>query len=159
MIEIELFSAEKAAAFAALNREWIERLFAVEAEDERLFADPGREIVDVGGQIFFAVESGVVLGTAALIPHGEGAFELAKMAVAPHAQGRGIGRLLMEHAIDYARRQRVDRLMLITNSSLAPALTLYESVGFERLPAIEDRRFTRGDVEMVLRLSHVTSGL
>ncbi len=152
MIEVELFSPLHAHAFAALNREWIERLFSVEPEDERLFADPGREIVDAGGQIFFALEAGQVLGTAALIVHGGDAFELAKMAVTPAAQGRGIGRLLMMRAIDYARRVGKRELMLITNSALIPALTLYESVGFRRLPAMKDRRFVRGDVEMALRL-------
>lgn len=158
MIEIELFSAARAVDFAALNREWIERLFAIEAEDERLFADPGKEIVEAGGQIFFAVESNVVLGTAALIPHGESAFELAKMAVTPHAQGRGIGRLLMVRAIEYAESQGVAELMLITNSALTPALKLYESVGFQRLPQPKDQRFRRGDVEMVMRLATRTTG-
>jgi GNAT superfamily N-acetyltransferase len=152
MIEVELFSPAHAEAFARLNREWIERLFSVEAEDERLFADPAREIVDAGGQIFFAIEAGRVLGTAALIVHGSDAFELAKMAVTPAAQGRGIGRLLMNRAIDYARGLGKRELMLITNSALTPALTLYRSVGFERLPDLKDKRFARGDVEMVLHL-------
>ncbi len=152
MIVVEPFSEARAADFARLNRDWIERLFAIEPEDERLFADPKAEIVDRGGQIFFAVEDEVVLGTAALMHHTSGVYELAKMAVTPQAQGRGIGRLLMESAIDHARAVGMREIMLITNSSLTPALTLYESVGFERLPNVNDRRFTRGDVEMVLRL-------
>ncbi|NJN50568.1 MAG: hypothetical protein HC809_00975 [Gammaproteobacteria bacterium] len=69
MITIELFSESRAADFAALNREWIERLFSIEAEDERVLGDPGKEIVSAGGQIFFAVEAGAVLGTAALMCH------------------------------------------------------------------------------------------
>ncbi|NJN50567.1 MAG: GNAT family N-acetyltransferase [Gammaproteobacteria bacterium] len=65
----------------------------------------------------------------------------------PLAQGRGIGRLLMDRAIEYAQANRIRSLTLITNASLTPALRLYESVGFRRLPQVADRRFTRGDVE------------
>ncbi|GLX48982.1 hypothetical protein Shyhy01_19320 [Streptomyces hygroscopicus subsp. hygroscopicus] len=60
-------------------------------------------------------------------------LELAKMAVAPAAQGRGIGRQLIASAIDRAQALGGTRLFLGTNSKLAPAIHLYEEAGFVRI--------------------------
>jgi len=152
MIRVERFRREWQTDFERLNREWIERYFTIEPEDERVFADPHGEIIDQGGEIFFALDGEVVVGTAALMIHDEGVLELAKMAVTADSQGRGIGRRLMEAAIEHARSRGVRELFLITNSALLPALQLYESVGFERVQDRSDGRFARGDLEMVLRL-------
>ena len=53
MIEVVPFRADLAAAFQRLNLDWIERLFAVEAADRKVLADPERSIIAPGGQIFF----------------------------------------------------------------------------------------------------------
>ena len=83
------------------------------------------------------------------IDHG---FELAKMAVSPARQGNGVGRRLMSACLDFARAADASEIMLVTNTVLEPAVTLYESVGFEALDAIEDDRYARGNLEMRLRL-------
>ena len=55
------------AAFERLNREWIERWFAVEDADREMFADPEAQIVEPGGQIFFVVDE---VGVRADRPRG-----------------------------------------------------------------------------------------
>ncbi|MFE3458365.1 GNAT family N-acetyltransferase [Nocardiopsis aegyptia] len=80
-------------------------------------------------------------------------FEVAKMAVAPAAQGRGIGRRLVTAAIDRARALGGTRLFLGSNSKLAPALHLYEQAGSvrttrDRLPVAD--YYARADVLMEL---------
>lgn len=152
MIRIERYSDRRRADFERLNREWIEHHFSIEAEDLRLFADPRTEILVPGGEIFFAVEGDEAVGTVTMIEHPPHGFELAKMAVTPSHKGRGIGRLLMNAAIDFARGRGKCEIVLLTNSTLTPALRLYESVGFERRLQEDPRRFARADVEMVLRL-------
>ena len=52
------FRADFAPHFEALNREWIERYFAIEPEDLVVFRDPRGTIVEPGGQIFFVVAGG-----------------------------------------------------------------------------------------------------
>jgi GNAT superfamily N-acetyltransferase len=162
LIHIERYSDRRKADFERLNREWIEHHFSIEPEDLRLFADPRGEIVDRGGEIFFAIDTGAsvpggtgggeAVGTVTMIEHAPHAFELAKMGVTPVYKGRGVGRLLMNAAIEFARERGKREIVLLTNSSLAPALRLYESVGFERMPHVADNRFARVDLEMVLRL-------
>jgi ribosomal protein S18 acetylase RimI-like enzyme len=51
--------------------------------------------------------------------------------VEPYARGRGIGRLLMQQALDHARQlQGVRQLLLSVVTTQTAAVKLYESVGF-----------------------------
>lgn len=72
--------------FIRLNREWIERYFRLESCDLKILGNPEAEIIDKGGEIFFAVENDAVIGTCALVYHPDTeSYELAKMAVSPAA--------------------------------------------------------------------------
>lgn len=51
--------------------------------------------------------------------------------VSPDARGRGIGRRVLEHVLDHARA-RVMQVHLSVTTSNAPAVALYENLGFER---------------------------
>ena len=90
----------------------------------------------------------------ALVPVGDGVLELAKMAVADHVQGQGIGRLLMDAAVAKARALGARALYLESNSRLKPALRLYKQAGFRHLPPGERPRspYRRCDVYMRLDL-------
>lgn len=140
--------------FRRLNEEWIIRYFALEPKDEEALADPQRTILDRGGRIFLAVRQGEAVGCCALLRTGPGEFELAKMAVTESFQGAGIGRRLLEKAIAEARALGVTRLHLETNRKMAPAVRLYESLGFRHIPAerIVPSDYARSDVSMELQL-------
>jgi putative acetyltransferase len=154
---IEPFRPELGRAFDGLNREWIERFFTMEAADEQVLTHPVREVIEPGGQIFFARAGEEILGTVAAVPHGQGAFELAKMAVTPAAQGRGIGRLLGEAVIAYAIAAGGNRVFLLTNSRLDGAIRLYERLGFHHRPLPPDPGYRRADVYMELDLTPDTA--
>jgi GNAT superfamily N-acetyltransferase len=55
---------------------------------------------------------------------------LAELYVRPQRRGQGLGRALMEAAIDFARRKGADRLELGTGEQDVVARALYESLGF-----------------------------
>jgi GNAT superfamily N-acetyltransferase len=147
-VTIEPYRKGLAPVFERLNREWIERLFRVEPADAEVLEDPERAILAPGGQIFFARLDGDIVGTAAALPHGPGQFELAKMAVTPACQGRGIGALLGQAVIGFARSAGAERLFLLTNSRLTGAIRLYERLGFEHRPLPPETGYTRADVYM-----------
>lgn len=138
-------------AFARLNLEWLERWFTVEPIDREVLGDPEQHILSVGGHILFAIdEHERAVGTVALKQESAGVFELTKMAVAPETRGLGVGRLLMEGAIDVFRRREGQELFLESSSKLGPALALYESVGFRHYPAPRPgSHYARADVYMV----------
>jgi GNAT superfamily N-acetyltransferase len=148
-IEIVPFRPDLAEHFSRLNYEWIERLFVIEAADRKVLDNPEAAIIAQGGMIFFALENGEVLGTGAAIRIDAHRFELAKMGVTPAAQGRGLGRLIGEAAINFARDAGARQIELLTNSSLTPAITLYEKLGFEHRPMPADSAYVRSDVYMV----------
>ncbi|MBT0769005.1 GNAT family N-acetyltransferase [Kineosporia sp. J2-2] len=124
-----------ADAFRTLNEEWISRLFTVQDADRLVLGDPFGRIVEPGGDVLVARDPhGAVIGCVALLAHPDTVFELAKMAVAPAAQGRGLGRRLVAAAVGRARELGAARLFLGTNSKLTPAIHLYEAAGFVRIP-------------------------
>jgi ribosomal protein S18 acetylase RimI-like enzyme len=55
---------------------------------------------------------------------------LAELYVEPPARGRGLGRALMEAAIEHARERGADRMELGTSEQDVAARGLYESLGF-----------------------------
>ena len=153
------YSAKYAVDFARLNYQWIEQYFRIEDEDRAALDQPEHYAIAPGGEIFFVLIDDEVVGTAALVPKTfkpDGApkrFELAKMAVDPKLQGRGIGKQLLAHVTAYARDRGADEVVLSTNDILAPALKVYRDAGFVQQAAAQDERYERSNMFMVLALA------
>jgi GNAT superfamily N-acetyltransferase len=128
------FRDEYAPDFDRLNREWLTRYFSVEPLDEEYLLHPREKILTPGGEIFVAVLEGEVVGTCAALPQPDRSFELAKLAVSPKVQGRGLGRRLAERVIAFGREREARRIVLWSASRLGPALRLYETLGFRHAP-------------------------
>jgi len=124
------FSPELACDFARLNRAWIEKYFAMEDSDRKVFAAP-EQIVKKGGTIFFVRLGKKIVATCALIKVDATTYELAKMAVDEAYQGMGIGQLLLKNCLDRAARCKATSLTLETNTRLKAAVTMYRKFGFE----------------------------
>lgn len=140
--------------FEALNREWLEREFTVEAPDAAILADPHGRIVKPGGAIFFARLDGQIVGTGALIPYGEGIFELAKMAVTESERGHGIGRRLAEALLAEARARGARIIFLETSPRLVAVRRWYERIGFRRVTRhpLGKSKYARRSFAMVMNL-------
>jgi ribosomal protein S18 acetylase RimI-like enzyme len=88
---------------------------------------------------------GGILGTIALEPFGpeselaqdETEADLRAFAVAPDAQGRGVGRELLAAAIHRAAGRGVGRLRLCTRPTMKAAQRLYAAAGFARTPELD----------------------
>ena len=152
-MKIEEFRPEYAAAYESLNREWLVGYGLIEQADEPQLVDPQGTIIEAGGQIYVALDDGVVIGTCGMAPHGDGEFEVVKLAVVTSARGRGIGAQLIDACLRFARGRGAQRVTLLSSSLLAPALKLYERAGFryEKLPVTNP--YKTADVYMVLELT------
>ena len=73
------------------------------------------------------------------------------MAVRPALQGLGIGRVLLDRAIEVAQSLGAERLEIISSTRLKPALALYASVGFVEVP-LEGDVYERGNIALELVL-------
>lgn len=73
---------------------------------------------------------GALAGYTALALSSPAEAHLARLAVHPAVQNRGIGRALLQHAVDCARSQGRRSLLLNAQTTNARALHLYRAVGF-----------------------------
>lgn len=151
-MQIVAYDKQYAQAFELLNLEWLETYFYVEDYDREVLGKAEQYIIGPGGHIFFAVESGVVLGCLALLRIEDDLFELTKMAVSPAARGKGIGQKLMQHCIAFAQSQNWQGLLLYSNRILENAIHIYRKYGFEEIPVEPDSPYERSNIKMYLTL-------
>jgi DNA-binding MarR family transcriptional regulator/GNAT superfamily N-acetyltransferase len=153
-VELVTFTENMADDFRSLNEDWINEYFEMEDADRKTLDDPGGSIIGMGGEIVFArdVSTLEVLGTCAIIRCDDALCELAKMAVAKSARGRGIGKLVGKEAIRVAQEMGFMKMYLETNTRLSPALGLYRQLGFERRDFPRKSDYSRADVYMDIDL-------
>ena len=97
-------------------------------------------------------DNGVLIGTVAIriIDHESKVIELKRMFVLPEYQGRGYGRLLLVHAINYAREQKYKKIYLDTRKQFSVAQHLYRSNGFQTTEKYNDNEHAELYFELVL---------
>ncbi len=140
--------------FKNLNLAWIERDFVVEPSDKKALSNPRQAIIKKGGFVYFAKVGRTVVGTYAIIKIDARTYEVAKMAVSESFQRQGIGTRLLDHAIEKARALKLHRLVLYSNTKLAPAINMYFKRGFRVIPS-EEYHNERANIKMELILSSV----
>jgi ribosomal protein S18 acetylase RimI-like enzyme len=108
----------------------------------------GRVLADVAtraaaGDLLVAVdETGAVLGAVTYVRPGTryaeisqpGEAEFRMLAVAPAAQGRGVGELLARACIERARAEGCAAVVICVRDMAATARRLYDRLGFTPLP-------------------------
>ncbi|WP_374000822.1 GNAT family N-acetyltransferase [Bdellovibrio bacteriovorus] len=140
-------------AFYKLNEEWITKYFKMEKPDRDALDNPKGYILDKGGFIFVATLNDDAVGVCALIKREDlGCYELAKMAVSPKAQGKNIGYLLGKAVIEKAIELKASRVFLESNTTLKPAIRLYEKLGFKKVAGYATP-YERANIQMELELT------
>ncbi|EWS99662.1 acetyltransferase [Intrasporangium oryzae NRRL B-24470] len=98
-------------------------------------------------------ESGALLGYAGLDLAGDVA-DIMTIATAPAAQGRGIGRVLLEELVRRATERGAEALLLEVRADNAPARALYDRSGFEVI-STRRRYYQPGDVDALVMRRHL----
>jgi [ribosomal protein S18]-alanine N-acetyltransferase len=102
-------------------------------------------------------EGGTLLGYAGLALAGPDA-DVQTLGVAPAAQRRGVGGLLLDALLDAARAGGASAVLLEVRADNAPAQALYAARGFERI-GVRRRYYQPEDVDaLVLRLRLTGAG-
>ena len=71
-----------------------------------------------------------IVGTVGIYPMQDGLCELRKMYLSPEEKGKGLGKKLLEHALERAADLGFNRVMLETATELKEAIGLYRKYGF-----------------------------
>ncbi|CAM3463574.1 GNAT family N-acetyltransferase [Aquirufa ecclesiirivi] len=151
-IRITYFEPAYRDAIRRLNVEWLEKYFHVEEIDREVLSKPEEVILAPGGEIFYAWYGDEIVGTVSLMKLEESIFELTKMAVSEKFQGLGIGKLLMENCLDFAKKAGIKQIIIYSNRRLERAVDMYRKFGFLEMdlgPVI----YQRADIKMRLDIS------
>jgi ribosomal protein S18 acetylase RimI-like enzyme len=152
MIAIVGFKKRYSEQFFILNKAWIEESWRLEDSDKKDLLNPDK-IVENGGQVFFALENKVPVGTVAMIKSSDDRFELAKMTVQENFRGKGIANMLMDECLKFAKENKANEIFLISNDSLTIARNLYDKYGFKEVN-LDSQKYDRGNVKMILKITN-----
>ena len=95
---------------------------------------PAEQIAD--GHVVVAESDDVIVGFAAVMPRPDGNAELDALFVEPTLWKRGVGRLLVDHCAEVARRRASHILHVVGNPH---AEGFYVACGFKTAGAVETR--------------------
>lgn len=96
------------------------------------------ELFQTAGSFYFVAEDedGQLLGGGGIFPTEglpDGTCELVKMYLTKNARGKGLGKLMIEHCLAWAKENGYTQVYLETMPELKQALKVYELFGFEYL--------------------------
>ena len=100
---------------------------------EAFYSDTAlRANIENGHQFILAKEEGICFGFASFESYyqNEKATKIHKIYILPEAQGKGIGKLLMDSIAVFAKENQSTSLLLNVNR-FNKALTFYQKLGFE----------------------------
>jgi ribosomal protein S18 acetylase RimI-like enzyme len=156
MNEVEIISYQPNLGefFKSISYEWLEKYFGIEETDREVLENHQTNIIDKGGHILFARVSGQIVGTCALINHGEGIYELAKLGIIESHQGLKIGEKLTKAVIEKAKVLKAKYVVLESSNRLKKALKLYEKLGFVEDKYLIQEPFSRCNIQLMLKFEY-----
>jgi N-acetylglutamate synthase-like GNAT family acetyltransferase len=83
-------------------------------------------------RIWIVEKEGRIIGSAAIVKFSEKEAQLRWLLLHPKVRGRGLGRRLVEDALDFCRDVGYSSVFLWTVNTLPIAAQLYQSVGFKQ---------------------------
>ncbi|WP_337041289.1 GNAT family N-acetyltransferase [Emticicia sp. 17c] len=99
-----------------------------------LLADPSYQAIEIYlpySDVFVVELAHKVIGVYVLYPLNKQESEIKNIAVLEKYQGKGIGKLLLQHAIAEARKRAYKKLWIGTSNASIGQLYLYQQQGFE----------------------------
>ena len=85
---------------------------------------------DARGRVWLAESNERLVACCAIVLRGGAQGQLRWVLARPEVRGTGLGRRLVEGALDWCRAQGVQSVYLETTDGLAASRALYESIGF-----------------------------
>lgn len=98
-------------------------------------------------RVWFAELDGETVGCAALVDRGDKG-QLRWVVLTPETRGLGIGRQMLEAAMEHASEQDWESLYLETTDGLDASMTLYKQLGFT-VEIAEDRPLWHGGGQFI----------
>lgn len=140
--------------FINFNTDWIISNFGfLEQHDKDTFDRIDEEIKN-GGMILLAVENDVLLAACMAVPSDGKTWELCKLCSNKNVPHKGAGSAVFKAAMDWALNHGAERLFILSNSSLKPAIHIYNKYGFKEIK-LENYEYIRGDIAFEYRKGNI----
>lgn len=134
--------------FIDFNTDWILSNFEfLEEHDIETFEKIDEEL-QKGAMIFFAVENDTALATCMATPMEGTTWEICKLGSNKKLPHKGAGTAVFQASMEWAFAHGAEKLFIVSNSKLKPALHIYEKYGFEEIK-LEKYDYIRGDIALV----------
>ena len=131
--------------FIDFNTDWITTYFGkIEDHDLEEFENIDKDI-EKGGMIFFAVKDGIALATCMAKPLDGYTWEICKLGSNKNLSHKGAGSAVFEASMNWALGKGAERLFILSNSVLKPALHIYRKFGFKEIK-LDNYQYERGDI-------------
>ena len=101
--------------------------------DLLLLADPSEQTISTYlhvGETYVAVDEEEIIGVIVLLEIASTKVEIMNVAVAENQQGKGVGKALIQHAIQTAKHKGMTSIEIGTGNSSIQQLALYQKSGF-----------------------------
>jgi ribosomal protein S18 acetylase RimI-like enzyme len=126
---------------------WCNRTCAYTKYVSRIGREPAPMVADfaaeiAAGRIVVIEASGRVDGYMIAWPETD-AYFIDNIAVEPARQGGGLGRQLIDHAVEEGRRLRLPAVRLYTNAAMTENLLMYAHLGFIETHRAMEKGFHR----------------
>jgi putative acetyltransferase len=112
-------------AFEEYGFTWEEGGYNADTEDIQ------SHYIDKGGWFWVMELDGEIIATAGLMPETEDTCELWRMYLQSEHRGKGYGRLLLQHILDFAKSQGFTKMDIWSDVKLIDAHRLYRKAGAE----------------------------
>jgi GNAT superfamily N-acetyltransferase len=152
-LTIRPFRSDDADAVGRITLDAYDAYGTIGGEYRDYLGDPSRRHDD-SAALLVAELDGEVVGTVTFVVPGDEGWEspdpapgdasFRVLAVAPQAEGYGVGRALVSRCIELARERGCHRIIIVSMTWMTRAHELYRSLGFVRRPDL-DVRFPGGD--------------
>jgi GNAT superfamily N-acetyltransferase len=143
---MEIHIAKTSADFAEGKLLFLE--YAESLEFNLCFQNFEQELADIqvqygapNGCLLLVKNSKETVGCAGVRRWEGDIAELKRMYLRPETRGQGLGRQLLETALENARALGYSRIRLDTLPSMEPAIALYRESGFTDIPAYRENPF------------------
>jgi streptothricin acetyltransferase len=122
--KLRLHIQDNKISYSIIPVEPYEKILNVDAEDYTTFIDNPEKV------IFFGDLDGKPVGQIKMVPWWNKFTYIEELTIDTPFRGKGVGRALLTHAIEWAKQQNLPGVTLETQDNNVPACMLYERCGF-----------------------------
>lgn len=140
--------------FIEMNKNWISEMFTLEKEDTDVLNNFENSL-EQGGEIFFALDDNDnVLACCMIAPLLNGEWEIEKFCAKGMYTGTGAGSACFRACMDYAKKKKAEKIVIVSNRKCTHAVKIYRKYGFIEVPVDKEKfPYDRADIafEQILK--------